>query len=529
MNLVSYFYLIFFLGSTFLLYTICPKKQKWIVLLGASSVFYFLSAGWRIIFLVATILSIYFGALWIDKIQQSFKLQKNDLDKQRKKSLREKTKKRKRLVLTAIVVFNLGLLALLKYYGFFSENMNSIFESLNLGATLPVRKFALPLGISFYTLQAVSYIVDVNRGKYRADRNLGRVALFMSFFPQMIEGPIGRYDVLANQFYEGHSFDYQNFTFALQRILWGLFKKAVIADRANAMVNVVFGNYHEYSGIVVILSVLLYTLQLYAEFTGAFDIIIGSGQLFGIHLQENFRQPFFATTVNDFWRRWHITLGAWLRDYVFYSISLSKGFQKLSKRSEKLVGKWIGKLLPVGFALFFVWLGNGLWHGAGWKYIFYGMYYYVVIMIGEVFTPLSRKIIGFLHINVNSKIYRIFQIARTFVIVNVGMLIFRADGLNAVRWMSSSAIKGIDFSVLSDGTLLKLGLDIYDFAVLAIGVLVLFTVSLIKERKGSIRLQISKKNVTVSWLIFIALIVSIIVLGAYGPGYDAVDLIYAQF
>lgn len=529
MNLVSYFYLIFFLGSVFVFYTICPQKRKWTVLLGASALFYFLSAGWRIVFLVATIFSIYFGALWLDRIQERFKLQKKDLDKHGKKELREKTKKRKMLVLSLIVLFNFGILALLKYYGFFSENMNSLFESLNLGATLPVRKFAIPLGISFYTLQAISYIVDVNRGKCKADKNLGRVALFMSFFPQMIEGPIGRYDVLANQFYEGHSFDYQNFTFALQRILWGLFKKVVIADRANALVNVVFGNYHEYSGLVVVLAVLLYTLQLYAEFTGAFDIIIGSGQLFGIRLQENFRQPFFANTVNDFWRRWHITLGAWLRDYVFYSISLSKVFQKLSKLSEKIVGRWIGKLVPVGFALFFVWIGNGLWHGAGWKYIVYGMYYYVVIMLGEIFTPISRKIIALTHINVNSKLYKVFQIARTFVIVNIGMLIFRADGLSAVQWMSKAAIRGVNFGVLSDGTFLKLGLDIYDFAVLVIGVLVLFTVSLIKERKGSIRLEISKRNPALSWVMFIALIVAIIVLGAYGSGYNAVDLIYAQF
>lgn len=529
MNLVSYLYLIFFLGGVFLAYTACPKKYKWVVLLGASGVFYYLSAGWRIVFLFATILSIYFGALWIDKILQKFKLQKKDLDKQQKKALKSKIKKQKMLVLTMIVLFNFGILALLKYYGFFSVNMNSVFEKIGLGAFLPIRTFALPLGISFYTLQAVSYVVDVSRGKYRADKNLPRVALFMSFFPQMIEGPIGRYDLLANQLYQGHSFDYENFTYALQRILWGLFKKVVIADRANALVKVVFENYHEYSGIVTILGILMYTLQLYAEFSGAFDIIIGSGQLFGIKMSENVRQPFFANTVSDFWRRWHITLGSWLKDYVFYSISLSKSFQKLSKNSEKYIGKWIGQLIPVSVALLFVWLGNGLWHGAGWKFICYGMYYYVIIMCGKIFEPIYGKMLNLLHIDVNNKAYRLFQIFRTFVLVNFGMFIFRVNNLKAFKWMAKSIYQGMNFDVLTDGTLLKLGLDKYDFAVLAIGIVILFVVSLIKEKRGSIRDEIRKQNIVLRWTIFILLFVSIIIFGAYGAGYDPVDLIYAQF
>ena len=528
MSYTSYSYLLLFLGSVFLCYTLSPKKYKWVVLLVSSYIFYMINSGKLAVFLVITTAAVYFAGVFINKINDGFALAKKGLEKEDRKKLKANIAWQKKAVVVSAVLFVFGILLVLKYSGFFLHTAKFLTHLIHIRAHLPKLKFILPLGISYYTLQAAGYIIDVYRGKYRATENFGKLALFLSFFPQIVEGPIGRYDLLADNLYEGHPFDYDRTAFALQRIVWGLFKKMVIADRANILVSEVFGSAGKYSGSVILLAGVLYTLQIYAEFSGCMDIVIGSGQLFGVTMSENFCRPFFSKSVNEFWRRWHITLGAWLKDYVFYSVSLSKPFMKLSRFAKEHLNEFLGSLVPASFALFFTWFGIGFWHGAGWKYIVYGLYYYIIMMLGMYAEPLIAKFFSALKIKRDSASINIFRIFRTLILVVGGMMLFRAD--TVCDWLFMIKRIVTDFG---GGTFLKdvllCGMDRADFLITAIGAAVIFTVSLLQEKGIEIRESIAQWALPVRWAVYLALVLSVIIFGAYGIGYEAVDFIYGQF
>ena len=512
---------VIFAALVVFLYYIVPLKKRWIVLLVSSYIFYFLSSKYLIVFILLSTLSIYLSGILIGKQDD---LLASCEDKEKKKELKVKVKKRKKLILTLGILFNVGILLVLKYSNFFITTVNSIVKS-----NIPLVKFLLPLGISYYTLQAISYVVDVYRGKYKAEKNFGKVALFVSFFPQMLEGPIGKFDELAEQLYEPHKFDYKRIKFAIQLMLWGFFKKLVIADRAAIYVNEVFGNYSNYSGIVIVMAVILYTVQIYAEFSGCIDIVRGVGQIFGVTMAENFKRPFFSKNIQEFWRRWHITLGAWLREYVFYPISFSKACINLTTWSKKIFKCYIGKLIPAAFALFFVWFGNGIWHGASWKYIFYGLYYYILTMLGMLLEPIFNKIIEKFKINTKAFGYRLWQMIRTTTIVLIGMLIFRAHRLKDAWNIFKSIFTFENIEKLFNGQLFNIGFKTSDFIVLAIGVLIMFVVSLLQEKNYNIREKISKQNIIFRWILYYGILFSIILFGIYGRGYSASSFIYGQF
>ena len=314
-----------FVAIVAILYQGLPKKIKWVVLLVASYLFYFFNSTYLTIALMITTISIYWIGLKMKKIQE---IAKGDIkkieDKEQKKKRKQQAKKEQKRVIAFGIIFNLTILVVLKYSGFIGENVNSLFQILHIGVEIPIFKFILPIGISYYTLQAISYIVDVYRGKIQADTNLGRIALFLCFFPQVIQGPIGRYDRLASQIYEPHTITYQTLTKGTQLMVWGYFKKMVIADRIAIYANEVFNNYTQYSGFIILFGIIAYTIQIYTEFSGGIDIIRGVAEIFGINLDQNFERPFFSKSIDEFWRRWNITLGTWLKDYVFYQVSLSK-------------------------------------------------------------------------------------------------------------------------------------------------------------------------------------------------------------
>ena len=309
---------VLFVAIVSLIYFIFPRKIKWVVLLLASYIFYFICSKWLIIYMLITTLSIYILALIMGKIDIKTKARcKEETDRKVKKEIKNKAKRNKKILVALAVLINFGILISLKYCNFINQNLNAIFNVIKLPIEIPLKKIVLPLGISYYTLQVISYVVDVYRGKYLPDKHFGRVALFVSFFPQMVEGPIGRYDELANQLYESHKFSYENVKFGIQLMLWGYFKKMVIADRAAIYVNTVFENYHAYAGLPTFMAAAIYTLQIYAEFSGCIDIVRGTAQIFGITMAENFKRPFFSKSVQEFWRRWHITLGTWFKEYIF--------------------------------------------------------------------------------------------------------------------------------------------------------------------------------------------------------------------
>lgn len=525
----SIIYLLPFLGAVLLLYNGMPQKFRWCILLLASYIFYWLNSPTTLVFLLLSTVAVYFAGIFLNKIQDGFELSKKALDKEGKKSLRGIIGWQKKAVCACTLLFIFGLLAFLKYYPFLSENINHFFGWMHLAAPLPELKLILPLGISYYTLQAAGYIIDVYRGKYRASRHIGKVALFLSFFPQIVEGPIARFDETADQLMKGKRSTYKNLTFGAQLILWGLFKKMVIADRANAFVAEVFENYAEQSGAVLLMGGILFTVQIYMEFSGCMDIVTGSAQLFGVELPKNFARPFFATSVNDFWRRWHITLGAWLRDYVFYSVSLSKGFGKLSKAAKEKCSPFLGALIPSAAALFCVWLCNGIWHGAGWKYLAYGMYYYVIMLLGMLLEPLFAKGAAMVHLNREGGAFRIFRILRTCVLVVGGMILFRAESVGAFGETMWKIFTSFSPKTLFDGTLLQLGMDGWDFLAIAAGCAIVFVVSILQEKGWSLRERIAGQNIALRWSVYFALILAVVIFGAYGTGYDQVAFIYGQF
>ena len=259
------------------------------------------------------------------------------------------------------------------------------------------------------------------------------------------------------------------------------------------------------------------------------DIMCGLGNMLGIQLPENFERPFFAKSINEFWQRWHISLGTWLRDYIFYPVSLSKGFTNLSAKTRNRFNAYYANLIPTSVALFFVWFTNGFWHGAGWKYIVYGLYYYTLMMLGLFFEPLLKRICSALKINRESTPFNIFRIIRTVIIVNIGMLIFRADNLKTALYMFRSLFTDIDFYVLLPGYKNGFNLSIYDYAVIGIGFIILLVVGIIQEKGVDIKEKIYSLPMCLKWVILIAALFVIIIFGAYGEEYGVVDLIYANF
>ena len=518
-----------FVALACVIYFIVPKKIKWLVLLIASYVYYFLASGKLTVFLIITTLSVYLVGLGLNKIDENIAEKCKQLEKEKKKEAKNKAKSKKKLLILFAVIINFGILLILKYSNFLGGNINSLLSKLNVNFTIPKFDFILPLGISYYTLQAISYVIDVYRGKYKADKNLGRVALFTSFFPQMTEGPIGRYDDLAMQLYEPHKFNHLNVKNGMLLMLWGYFKKMVIADRAGIFVNTVFADYANNHGIVMLVAVILYTIQIYAEFSGCIDIVRGTAQILGINMAENFKRPFFSKSVQEFWRRWHITLGTWLKDYVFYPVSFSSACVELTKLSKKISKNYLSKIVPAAFAMFFVWFGNGIWHGASWKYVFYGLYYYVIMMLGILFEPVFKKIIGKLKINVEAKWYKLMQMIRTTIFVLIGMLIFRSKSLTSAFRIFKSIFNMDNISMLFNNKLFNIGITTEDFIIIGIGVIILFVVGIIQEKGIIIRKKFSKRNIVIRWILYYTILLVIAIFGIYGPGYAATDFIYGQF
>ena len=522
---------IIFIAIVCLVYFVVPKKIKWVILLIANYTFYWICSKKMIVYMSITTISIYLLALWMGKIDSKTKeLCKKEEDRKVKKQIKNKAKTKKKWIVFLAVLINFGILISLKYCNFIFKNLNSLFDMIRIPIEIPFKQILLPLGISYYTLQAISYVVDVYRGKYLPDKHLGRVALFVSFFPQMIEGPIGRYDELANQLYEPHKFNYENVKFGIQLMLWGYFKKMVIADRAALYVNEVFAHYQNYIGIPLFFAAALYTLQIYAEFSGCIDIVRGTAQILGINMAENFKRPFFSKSVQEFWRRWHITLGTWFKEYIFYPISLSKLTVKISELAKKIFKtSYITKLIPAIFALFFVWFGNGIWHGASWKYIFYGLYYYIIMVIGMLFEPLGNKILNKLKINKEAFSYKLFQMIRTTIIVIIGMLIFRSSSLRMAWKMFKNIFTIKNIELLFNGKLFNIGFDYFDFNILVIGTIIILIVGILQEKGYNIREKISKQNLPFRWILYYTIIFAIILFGIYGYGYVASDFIYGQF
>lgn len=524
----TYIYVLF-LAAALLFYYLVPKKYRWAELLIASYLYYFISSRQYTLFLLFSTVTVYVAGRQMGKWNERYNTEKKELEKTEKKKLKQKYEQKKKYLLIATVGVNLSILVFRKYFLFVTYNLDRLFEKLGIDIFVPQLNFVLPLGISFYTLQVIGYLIDVNRGTVKPEENFGKFALFTSFFPQMVEGPICRYGQTAEQLYTGHSFDYTKFMFGVQRFAWGLFKKMVIADRINALVNFIYLSYLRYSGVLILVVALAYTIQLYAEFSGCMDMVLGSAECFGIDLPENFAHPFAACTVQEYWRRWHITLGAWFKDYMFYAVSLSKPVKNISKRLKNWKNNSVTRCTSTLIALFVVWSFTGIWHGGSFRYLLYGWYYFVLIAAGVLFEPLAVKAAARLNIDREGKAFKVFRRCRTFIFINIGLMIFRAPTISQFLFMFRSIFRDFHPGVLVDGTLLELGLDKMDIIVLAVGILMMVVVGTLQVRGVKIRESIAGWKLPVRWCVYYVLVMSILVFGAYGQGYTAVPFVYAEF
>lgn len=515
--------------ATVLLYAVFPQKIRRYLLLLSSYVFFFSVSGKLLGYLLFSTLSVHHIGLWLADVQNECSSALKTCEKEEKKALKAVYQKKQRRIMTFACFLHIGLLVILKYTPFFGANINSLFKLAGSEFKFNLPHFLIPIGISFYTLQAVAYLFDVYRKKIPADRNLLRLALFMSFFPQIMEGPICRYSDTAEALYEAPKMHYDNFVLGAQRILFGLMKKLVIADRLNLLIQNVFEEPNKYDGFVICLSAVGYTFQLYADFSGTMDLVIGAAQMFGINLPENFKRPFFSATISEFWKRWHITLGTWFKDYIFFPVSMSKPMKKLTSNARKKLGNHYGPLIAGAVSLFCVWFCNGLWHGAGWNYIFFGMYHFVLILCGNIIEPTAIKIAQKLHINRSAFPYRCMQITRTFILVCFGELFFRAEDLSKGFEMFGKIFTDFTFATLKDGSLFKFGMDGHDYIIIIVSAVLLFIIGILQEKGIQIRSSIAKKNIAVQFAVYYALILFIVIFGAYGTGYVPLDPIYAGF
>ena len=533
---LNFAYFVAIVASVYFLFPV--KKYQWTVLLAASYVFYLFTGFKFAAFLITTTATTYAAALVIDNIaskaKAELKAHKADWDKQQKKEFKERIGKKKRVIMLCTVILNLGILAFLKYFNFLAGSLNDLLSGTSL--SIPTLKLFLPLGISFYTFQSVGYLVDVYREKISAERNIAKLALFVSYFPQIIQGPISFYDQLAHQLYEPHSFNFTRLKYGCELILWGLVKKVVIADRAIMTINAVVDAYTDYSGTTILFALILYALQLYADFSGGIDISRGVSQILGIDMIQNFRRPYFALTIDEYWRRWHISLGAWMKEYVFYPIALSKRFTGVTKKirgtsfGKTTFGAHVAKVLPTSFASLIVFLLVGIWHGASWKYVAFGLWNGGVIMLSTLLEPAFLSVNTSLKIRTENFFFRLFQMGRTFVIVLIGYVFDIAPSFRAAMEMFRSMLLRQDIRrAMADISAMELTKK--DYLVLILGTVVMFIVSLIQEKNPdtTLRCMLDRKPFILRYLLILVGIIVLLIFGIYGPGFNPAEFVYMQF
>ncbi len=509
---------IVFMAIVFGLYYVIPKNKQWPLLLIASYVFYAFTSPIYLVFLIITTAVTYFSGLLMDRnyIKQQIYLNNEgkELSKEEKKVYKTRIQRRQRKIITLTIVILLLMLGIFKYATFVLNNLSGLLGVFGVETDNITLNIILPIGLSFYVFQSLGYCIDVYREMVVAEHDFFKHALYVSFFPQLLQGPIGDYNRLAPQLFKVHEFSDINAKYGLQRIAWGFFKKLVIANQIALIIDIVWNNYKPYSGFIFWLFVLvLYAFQLYSDFSGYMDIAIGCGQILGITLDENFDTPYLTKSIAEFWRKWHITLGAWFKNYVFYSILRTKWCDGIRKRNKKL-HPYISNTVPNVIALLIVWILIGLWHGADWSYVVYGLYHGFFIILSTVLSPIYAKIDERFPGKRTNKIYGLFQITRTFVLVTIGYIIFRPADLGVTRGILKQMFS--HFGINS--TLSFIHLNLKAFLEIFVGILALVFVDLwhYKNENSSMRKEICSLEKWKRWTIYILLLLLIIFLGAYG-------------
>ncbi len=498
MIFTSFRFLAFFAAAAGICFLV-PRRWRWVWLLIASLGFYLAAGPKFILYLLFTALTVWAAACGIDRIVQ----EEEDEDRAGRRS---------GWLLAACVVLNLGILAVLKYLGF-GLRILDVCSGGRLRFAAPA--LVLPLGISFYTFQSIGYLVDVRRGVVRAEKNPLVVLLFLSFFPCVAQGPINRFGDLTPQLLAGAELSAERTARGAQRMLWGFFEKLVIADRLGILVDGVFADLSAHAGWQLVLAVALYAFQIYADFQGYMDIACGCGEIVGVTVPENFRAPYLSATVPEFWRRWHITLGSWFRDYVYYPVQRSALFSRIREKTcDKPRARRVDRLLTV-IALFVVWGLTGLWHGAGAAYVLWGLYYGLLISLSTVCTPRGKR-------KKRRGVLRALQTVRTFALVLLGYVFFRSRSLEQIaeffRVLAHRAAEPAPFA-----------LGAPDLWAAGVSLALLIAVDALHAAGFDLRSRIGARPLPLRWALWLGLLGAIVLFGVYGPGFDAASFLYFKY
>lgn len=514
----SYFLLFVTVGA--IIYYIIPKSWQWLELLFLSLIFYYYAGTpYTIIYLIISTLAAYISTIVIQERRNKIGGRQTGL---------------------AVIVFsglavNIGLWFMLKgrdIWSFFMLKIQEHFYIAPVETLLNVQLISA-LGMGYYTLQIMGYIIDCYWENAQPQKNPFKLFLFTAYFPQLTTGPISRYGEMK-VLYDKHEFSYQNIAFGAQRILWGFVKKIVLAERVGILVSAIINSPETYTGFYSWIAILLYPLQMYADFSGCMDIILGVSELFDIHLAENFRNPFFARTSQEFWQRWHITLGAWAKDYVLYPLLKTPVMIKIGKFGKRKFGKKAGKFLVNALGMFVLWMVMGIWHG-GFKYIVgVSLWYWIILMLGDLLASVFKKTTTALHMKTDSFSWHFFQSGRTYLIYAVGAAffnqgIYKGMAMLLDAWSVMSVKNYANPWIFFDGSILTTGITHRDINIILFTTALLIIVGCLREKYGYARIWIQNQGVLFRWFIWIGLFVFVLICGEYGPGYSAAEFIYQGF
>lgn len=514
MTVTSFTFFLFLLTGA-IIYYIFPHKFQWIILLIMSVIFYLLATTpHTILYLVVSTAIAYIST-----------------NASVSKYLTETKRKMVGVITFIAILLNICIWFILKGNSFWLTGSTVIHYFIPAFPKISFQPPAAAMGMGYYTAQVLGYILDCYWENSTPQKNPLKLFLFICFFPQLTVGPISRYAQMQVLF-QKHKFLYQNLCFGSQRILWGVFKKLVISDRVGIVVNAVWEDTTTYTGFWPWIAVLLYPLQIYTDFSGCVDIILGAAEIFDIHLPENFKNPFYSRTCQEFWQRWHITLGTWAKDYVYYPVLKSTFIIRTGKWSKKHFRKHLAKLIPWSIGMGILWFVMGFWHGSVQHIFGVSLWFWTILVIGEIFSPILKKCVTFLKIDTVSFSWHLFQSMRTYFLYSLGVVFFTAPGLQAaighykVLWIG---LRNLNPWIFFDGSILSTGITWRDLNLMILGVICLFFVANLREKYGYARTWMQTQMLPFRWIVWISLFVIVVIYGLYGPGYDASQFIYQGF
>ena len=522
MSILSFEFLV--LMAVLLAVNYCmPVRWRWMALLAASMVFY-AAAGWGgLTYLGVVTLITWAAGLYMGRTRAKEKAAIADEDKAQ--AYFDKLRRTRWLTVTVLLV--MGGMAFIKYGGFLYGPANWLHQQLcECRDDLKVWNILAPLGLSYFTFQSVGYVVDCARGKVTPEKNPLKYLLFVSFFPQITQGPITTYKQLMPQLLSPARFEPTAFVSGFQLALWGYFKKMVLADRLAAVTTAVAEGMDQ-PGWLILLGVVLYAIRLYADFSGGMDVIRGAAKMLGIEVTENFRRPFFSVSVAEYWRRWHISLGAWFRSYLFYPLTTSRFGLAMSKGGQRIFGKKVGRALPGVAATFVIFFLIGIWHVANWNAAIFGAYFGILLSAVLLMEPLFKKVRTLLHINVKAWYWKIFGLVRTWVLILLAQYFAFTTGPKQGFALLTGTFRSWTFAGAAEA--LTAMMPVLEWQIAVAALVIVLIIDLLCEFGVDVNTKLAKGFFLIRWIVLIVLILTVLIFGCYGAGFDAAAFLYTNF